>query len=55
MGRLCHKKKQDNLKGIRKHHNNKGTRQIKNGNTVKTLKNIARKLGIKYEDTPCQK
>lgn len=32
----------------RKHHNNKGYRQIKNGTTKKFIKSLAKKLGIKY-------
>ena len=30
----------------RRHHNNKGTRQIKNGKTAKDLFHIARRLGL---------
>lgn len=33
----------------RRHHNNKGLRQIKRGKTVKQIKAIAKKLGIKYK------
>lgn len=32
---------------LRKHHNNKGLRQIKNGKPAKDIKRIAKKLGIK--------
>jgi len=34
----------------RRHHNTKGLRQIKTGNNEKTLRLIAKKLHIKYED-----
>lgn len=33
---------------FRKHHNNIGYRQIKNGLTSKQMKNLAKKLGIIY-------
>jgi hypothetical protein len=33
----------------RRHHNNKGFRQIKNGKTVDQVKRIAKKLGITYK------
>lgn len=33
---------------FRKHHNNKGYRQIKTGKTKKFIKELAKKLGIKY-------
>jgi hypothetical protein len=33
----------------RKHHNNKGTRQIKNGKTDRDLKHIAKRLGLLKE------
>lgn len=32
----------------RRHHNNKGSRQIKKGKTVEQVKRIAKKLGIPY-------
>jgi hypothetical protein len=32
----------------RKHHNNKGLRQIKKGSTKKYIKNLAKRLKIKY-------
>lgn len=32
----------------RRHHNNKGYRQIKRGKTVDQVKRIAQKLGIPY-------
>lgn len=32
----------------RKHHNNKGIKQIKNGKAEEKVKRIAKKLGIKY-------
>lgn len=32
----------------RRHHNNKGLRQIKNGGTYRSLKRIARKLGLSH-------
>lgn len=32
----------------RRHHNNKGTRQVKRGRTVDTLKRIARKLRVPF-------
>lgn len=32
----------------RRHHNNKGLRQIKRGKTVDQVKRIARKLGVRY-------
>jgi hypothetical protein len=35
---------------FRRHHNNKGYRQIKNGGTTKQVKRIAKKLGIPYEE-----
>ena len=34
----------------RKHHNNKGYRQIKNGTTRKQVKAIAKRLKIKYDN-----
>lgn len=34
----------------RKHHNNKGYRQIKNGKVKEKVKWIAKKLGLKYEE-----
>jgi len=33
----------------RRHHNNKGFRQIKRGKTKDQVKKIAKRLGIKYE------
>jgi hypothetical protein len=33
----------------RKHHNNKGYRQIKNGKCERSLQLLAKKLGIKYK------
>lgn len=36
---------------LRKHHNNKGFRQIKNGATQRQAKRIARRLGIAYGRT----
>lgn len=33
---------------FRRHHNNKGYRQIKNGKCAKSLKIIAKKLKIRY-------
>jgi len=33
---------------LRRHHNNKGQRQIKTGKVDRDLKRIAKKLGIKY-------
>ena len=33
----------------RKHHNNKGDRQIRRGKTREQVKRIAQKLGIRYE------
>jgi hypothetical protein len=33
----------------RRHHNNRGYRQIKRGKTAYTLFKIARKLGIEYK------
>lgn len=35
-------------KKVRKHHNNKGLRQIKNGKTRLWVMRLAKKLGIKY-------
>ena len=32
----------------RRHHNNKGSRQIKRGRTVDQVKRIARKLGVPF-------
>lgn len=32
----------------RRHHNNKGSRQIKRGGTVKAVRRIAAKLGLRY-------
>lgn len=32
----------------RRHHNNKGYRQIKNGRPEKDMRNLARRLGIPY-------
>ena len=34
----------------RRHHNNKGTRQIKNGQTSKDLKRIAEKLKVPFKE-----
>lgn len=34
----------------RRHHNNKGYRQIKRGKTAKQIKRIAEKLGIPYKE-----
>lgn len=34
---------------MRRHHNNKGYRQIKNGKTAKQVQHIAKKLGIPYK------
>ncbi len=34
---------------FRRHHNNKGYRQIKNGQTINQVKRIAKKLNLKYE------
>ena len=45
---MSHKLPKFLLPKTRKHHNNKGYRQIKNGDTKKQVKNIAKKLGIKY-------
>lgn len=36
----------------RRHHNNKGARQIKRGNTVTQVKRMAKRLGIKYGPPP---
>jgi hypothetical protein len=33
---------------MRKHHNNHGLTQIKRGKTERTVRNIAKKLGIPY-------
>lgn len=33
----------------RRHHNNKGLRQIKSGNTVKPLQRLAARLGVKFK------
>lgn len=40
---------------FRRHHNNKGYRQIKNGRTIKQAERIAKKLGINkdIESEPC--
>ena len=35
-------------KEVRRHHNNKGLRQIKNGRPAKEMKILAKKLGVKY-------
>jgi hypothetical protein len=32
-----------------RHHNNNGYQQIKRGNTIKQIKQIAKKLGLKYD------
>jgi hypothetical protein len=32
----------------RRHHNNKGTRQIKRGKTTEQLKRIAKRLGVRF-------
>lgn len=34
----------------RKHHNNKGTRQVKNGKTREFIKHLAKKYGIEYKE-----
>lgn len=34
----------------RRHHNTKGFRQIQRGNTMKQVRRIAKKLGIKYKE-----
>ena len=34
----------------RRHHNNKGTRQIQRGKTREFVKSIARKYNIKYKE-----
>lgn len=34
----------------RRHHNNKGYEQIKNGSTKVFIKNLAKKLNIKYKE-----
>jgi tRNA U34 2-thiouridine synthase MnmA/TrmU len=34
---------------FRRHHNNKGVRQIKHGRTIEQVKRIANKLGIPYK------
>ncbi len=36
---------------LRRHHNNKGLRQIKQGNTVAQVRAIARRLNIKYSSS----
>lgn len=36
----------------RRHHNNKGYRQIKRGRTVEQVKRIARKLGVPFVSGP---
>lgn len=33
----------------RRHHNNKGTRQIKRGRTAQQVRRMAYKLGLRYE------
>jgi hypothetical protein len=33
---------------LRRHHNNKGLRQIKRGNMLNQVKRMARKLGIRF-------
>ena len=48
------------LPKTRRHHNNKGYRSIKNGNMSKQVKQMAKKLGLKYESNTqniqiCQK
>lgn len=35
---------------VRRHHNNKGTRQIKRGKTAEFVKHLARKYNIKYKE-----
>lgn len=36
---------------LRRHHNNKGARQIKRGQTARQLRRICRKLGLPYRDS----
>lgn len=36
----------------RRHHNNKGARQIKRGKTVEQVKRIARRLGVPFVSSP---
>lgn len=36
----------------RRHHNNKGLRQIKRGKPEKQVRRMAKKLGIKYANKP---
>lgn len=33
----------------KKHHNNKGYRQIKNGNTAKPLQRLAVRMGVEFK------
>jgi hypothetical protein len=35
---------------VRRHHNNKGTRQVKRGKTFEQLKRIAKKLGLPFHE-----
>ena len=44
-------------KGIktRRHHNNKGTRQIKRGKTVGDVMRMAKRLGIPYGKSPASR
>lgn len=39
-------------KGARRHHNNKGLRQIKRGKTAKSLEAICRKIGLPFRHGP---
>ena len=45
---ISHKLPKFLLPKIRRHHNNKGYRQIINGNIKKQVKNMAKRLGVKY-------
>jgi hypothetical protein len=40
---------------MRRHHNNKGYQQIKNGNVIKQLKNICKKLKLPFYSSTYKK
>ena len=45
------KRQKNRLKGMRKHHNNKGLRQIRSDRTWEQVRAMARRLGVRYADS----
>lgn len=40
---------------LRRHHNNKGTRQIKRGRTAAQLKAMCKRLGLPFRNRPAKR